>query len=106
MLAVADTAVEIAGERLDECSAQQAAVVAGIFTQRGVELLDEFPQQRLTIELVRDVLETQRLIHDELPRREALTAEQQEAEERWRQRRGPRPEWLDGQSQGVTGKSD
>lgn len=40
MLTVADDAVEIAGERLDECSAPQAAVVAGIFTQRGTELLE------------------------------------------------------------------
>lgn len=39
MFTVAGDAVEIAGERIGDCSAPQAAVVAGIMAQRGTELL-------------------------------------------------------------------
>lgn len=43
MMVVVDAAVDIAGERIGECSATQAAVVAGIFTRRSSELLDALP---------------------------------------------------------------
>ncbi|MGD0059994.1 MAG: hypothetical protein ABSD58_11305 [Verrucomicrobiia bacterium] len=43
MMVVADAAVDIAAQRIGECSAPQAAVVAGIFTQRSGELSDKLP---------------------------------------------------------------
>jgi hypothetical protein len=43
MLAVAGDAVEIAGQRLDECSGPQAAVVAGIMTDKHLVLTDKMP---------------------------------------------------------------
>jgi hypothetical protein len=43
MLIAADEATRIAAERIEECSSPQAAVVAGIFTQRGSELLQQTP---------------------------------------------------------------
>ncbi|HUI07260.1 MAG TPA: hypothetical protein VL486_09670 [Verrucomicrobiae bacterium] len=48
MFAVAGDAVDISGERIGECSSPQAAVVAGIFAQRGTELLEDHPE-RLSI---------------------------------------------------------
>ena len=43
MLAVAGDAVEIAGQRLDECSGPQASVVAGIMTDKHLVLTDKMP---------------------------------------------------------------
>lgn len=102
MLTVAGDAVEIAGERLDECSAPQAAVVAGIFTQRGTELL-QGQSDGITINvavlqqseaLCARLEREQEALKAEWERREKLTPEQNGAEERWRQGQGPRPEWL------------
>jgi hypothetical protein len=43
MLLAADDATRIAAERIEECSSPQAAIVAGIFTQRASELLEQAP---------------------------------------------------------------
>ena len=46
MPAVAGDAAEISGERIGECSSPQTAVVAGIFAQRGTELLEDQSERR------------------------------------------------------------
>jgi hypothetical protein len=76
MLAVADDATTIAGERLGECSSPQAAVVAGIMAQRGTELLGQ-GTPLVQINLAAAVAEAQA----ELERLRASLAEA-EAEER------------------------
>jgi len=76
---VADYAVEIAGRRLAECSAPQAAIVAGIFAQRSSELLEQTPgnfpftvnllltAEQINARLQNDIKEIKRVLNEPAP---------------------------------------
>ena len=122
MFAVADEAVRITGERLDECHPAQSAVIAGIMTQRGSELRESTKTDRDPVLIVHEALLARLLIRAELkehgklpPETPKQAAEKKRLEEawpeefllrsidwrlrmkRWRKRGcvGPEPKWRD-----------
>ena len=72
MFTTADKAVGIAHDKLQDASASQAAVVAGIFTQRGLEVLGQgTPPVQINVAAFEKSLEMSELI-DEIIRRKKL----------------------------------